>query len=218
MRHAALSLRSILLVLVACQRTPAGDRADLAGDASITTPRSEEAGVTSVPAVEREIGAVVSAGRVARDDEHVVRVFSPLDGRLVAVSVQVGQHVKKGDPLASIDAPEIRRALGETQKARAELVAAEHDYQRQEQLHELGEPQRDMEAAYDQMRAARAELERAQAKARRLGPEAAKGNPYVLRAPIDGKVLARNVDAGAVYAPKGAGSAPVPLFILGDER
>jgi cobalt-zinc-cadmium efflux system membrane fusion protein len=153
---------------------------------------------------------------MALDEVRVARVFSPVDGRVVAISAELGQRVKQGDPLVSIDVPESRRAAQDALKAEADGVAAERDYKRMKELYEMGEGRRDMEAAEERYLDAKARLAILRAKARLLSPGGVPGNPLVLRAPIDGEVLGRTVVLGLVDAFMGGASEPEPLFVVGE--
>jgi multidrug efflux pump subunit AcrA (membrane-fusion protein) len=118
-------------------------------------------------------------------DDRIEEVFSPLTGRVAQVLVRVGEHVHKGDPLATIESPDISSATSDVAKVRAELLAAERDFKRQQQLVRMGEPRRELEMAEDTYRAAKAELERVTARRDLFGSD-----PYTLRATLDGEVLA----------------------------
>ena len=214
----------LLLILAACSRAPGerpalpgirGTGPEVPGEVWIAPGRVDVADLATEPVVAREIGALQVPGRMALDEVRIARVFSPVDGRVVAVSADVGQRVRAGDPLLSIDVLENRRAARDALKAEAEVVAAEHNYKRAKELYARGEARGDMEAAEDQYRDAKAWLDVIRAKARLLTPEGTPGNPFVLRAPIDGEVLGRAVEHGPVYAFMG-GAEPEPLFVVGE--
>ena len=112
---------------------------------------------------------VVTSGRVTFDDAKVAHVFSPVNGRVTEIYAKLGEHVKKGQPLAAIQSPDIGQAVSDVHKAEADLTAAEHDYKRQKDLEKQhAAATRDVEASEDRYRQAKAELERAQAKANLL--------------------------------------------------
>lgn len=56
-----------------------------------------------------------------------IRIAPEVGGRLLNVAVQPGQHVKKGDVLATLDSPELAAALGEA-KAAAASAKADRDH------------------------------------------------------------------------------------------
>jgi cobalt-zinc-cadmium efflux system membrane fusion protein len=199
----------LLLILVACHRSPAVEKASAPPGEVWISPGQSTADLDTVPVEGREIGAIRTSGRIALDDVHVAHVSSPVDGRLVSASVEVGQHVKKGDALASIDSPEGRRALGEAHHAETELAAADHEFKRQKDLCRRECPSSEVEAVEDRWRMAKANLDRSLAKVRLLSSAGLLDAPFVLRAPIDGEVLARNIDSATVYNAR-------ELFTIGD--
>ena len=77
-----------------------------------------------------------------------------------------GTRVKKGDPLAVIESPDIGNAVSDVHKAEADLIAAEHDFKRKKELFEQkAGSAADQEASEDNWRKAKAEVERARQKA-----------------------------------------------------
>ena len=56
-----------------------------------------------------------------------IRIAPEVGGRLLSVAIQPGQHVKKGDVLATLDSPELAAALGEA-KAAAASAKADRDH------------------------------------------------------------------------------------------
>lgn len=56
-----------------------------------------------------------------------IRIAPEVGGRLLSVAVQPGQHVKRGDVLATLDSPEVAAALGEA-KAAAASAKADRDH------------------------------------------------------------------------------------------
>jgi cobalt-zinc-cadmium efflux system membrane fusion protein len=142
---------------------------------------------------------VVTGGKIAFDDLRVAHVFSPVTGRVSKIYADLGQIVKKGDPLAAIESPDLAQAYSDVLKASADLVAAEHDVKRQRDLAEAhAAAQSQLEQSEDNFHKAQAEMERAQLKTKLLYGHDGRSveQSYLLRAPIDGKVVARNVTPG----------------------
>ncbi|MBS2019199.1 MAG: efflux RND transporter periplasmic adaptor subunit [Deltaproteobacteria bacterium] len=189
------------------------------GEVWLSDAQVREAKLRVEPLAEQEVDdVIVTSGRLTFDDGHVAHVFSPVSGRVVAIAAQVGQRVKKGDVLARIESPDVGLASAELSKAQVEEVTAEHDLERQRELFAgHATSQRDLEHADDAARKARAEVVRARQKVLLLrgGGGEAVSQSFVLRAPIDGEVIARGVSPGVEVQGQYGGTA-VELFTVGE--
>ncbi len=190
------------------------------GEAWLPAQQAKEARITFAPVGYEELGkTIAAAGRVTFDDRRVAHVFSPVTGRVIRFTAELGQHVTKGDPLAVIASPDLGNAFSDLLKAQADLVQARKEYQRQGELYEAhAGSQRDFEAAQSAYLKARAELERAEQKAHLLhkGPDHQVTQEYILPAPINGEVIARSVNPGfEVQGQYSGGSAP-ELYTIGE--
>jgi cobalt-zinc-cadmium efflux system membrane fusion protein len=161
---------------------------------------------------------ILAAGRVAFDDLRVAHVYSPITGKIVEIKAELGSKVKKGDTLAVLDSPDLGVAQADLEKARADLVAAEHDIARQRELVALrAATAREVEQAEDAFARSRAEYNRSAKKLSLLRPSSGKGGEsYVLRAPIDGAVMARSVSPGLEVQGQYNGGPASELFTIGD--
>jgi membrane fusion protein, heavy metal efflux system len=162
---------------------------------------------------------VVTSGKVTFDDLRVAHVFSPVTGRVSRILADPGARVKKGAPLVAIQSPDVGNAFADLGKAEAELTAAHHEFQRQKELYEAhAGSQKDFEAAQDNYSKAKAESERSRQKARlfRGGGADAVTQEFVLRAPIDGEVIARNVNPGAEVQGQYSGGTAAELYTIGE--
>jgi cobalt-zinc-cadmium efflux system membrane fusion protein len=162
---------------------------------------------------------VVTSGRVTFDDLKVAHVLSPVTGRVVRIEAQPGQRVKKGDTLVVIDSPDVGTAFSDVEKAHADFTSAEKDFKRQTELFNVhAGSQRDLEGAQGNFSKAKAELQRAQKKAQllRAGGASSGTQSYTLRAPIDGEVIARNVNPGTEVQGQYTGGTVVELFTIGE--
>jgi cobalt-zinc-cadmium efflux system membrane fusion protein len=161
---------------------------------------------------------ILTSGRVALDDLRSGHVFSPVTGRVVKIAAQLGQHVKKGDPLATLESPDIGNTVSDVHKAEADLIAAQHDYERKKELFEQkAGSAAELEAAEDTYRKAKAEIERARQKQAllRVGSADAVTQGYTLTSPIDGEVLMRNINPGIEVQGQYSGGATQELFTIG---
>ncbi len=150
-------------------------------------------------------------------DDGCARVFSPVTGRVARIVAQVGQTVKAGDPLLTIQPPGADDAsTSEVHKAQANLIAAERDLKRQKELNELDHGTvADLEASDDAYRRAKARLERARARAVPRGPLFSTRDGYTLPAPTDGEVVSCTVNPGdRVDEVVREAGAPRALFVI----
>jgi membrane fusion protein, heavy metal efflux system len=164
-------------------------------------------------------GLVVTSGRVTFDDLKVSHVMSPVTGRVVRIEAQPGQRVKKGDTLAVIESPDVGSAFSDVEKAHADFVSAEKEYNRQKDLFDVhAGSQRDLEAAQGNFAKSKAELQRASKKAQLLRSGGANlgSQSYTLRAPIGGEVIARSVNPGIEVQGQYTGANVVELFTIGE--
>lgn len=160
---------------------------------------------------------VLTSGKVTFDDQKVSHVYSPVAGKVVKITAQLGHHVNKGDPLVVIESPDIGVATSDVGKAKADLIAAEHDFKRQEDLFKAhAASQRDYETSEDNFRKAKAEMERASQKARLFQRGDVVGQTYTLRAELEGEVFMKSVSPGMEIAGQYGGGNPVELFTIGE--
>jgi cobalt-zinc-cadmium efflux system membrane fusion protein len=155
-------------------------------------------------------------------DDATVRVYTPVAGQVTAIKSDIGQKVSTGAPLAEIDSPDYNQAQADERSAEANLGVAKKSYLRSKDLFEHGgAAEKDVEAAQSAYVAASAERDRAAARLRLYH---ASGNGtdqvYVLRSPLDGTVVERNINPGQeVRADQMLANATnllAPLFVVSD--
>ena len=142
---------------------------------------------------------ILTSATVTLDDQRTGHVFSPVTGRVIKIYAQLGERVKKGEPLALIESPDIGSAVSDVHKAEADLISAQHVLTRRKGLFEQqAASAADVETSEDNWRKAKAELERARQKQflLRTGNVDAVTQTYALPSPIDGEVLLRNINPG----------------------
>jgi cobalt-zinc-cadmium efflux system membrane fusion protein len=209
-----------LLLSAGCgSRASAEPQRPPAGEAWLDPAQVQSAGIAVAPASVREVAReLLLSGRVAFDDQRVTHVYSAVTGRVTRMIASLGDHVRAGDPLAVIESPDLGAAAADAAKALADVRAAERDAKRMQELLALrAVSERDAEAAEDRFRQATAELERARKKAHllRASEDGRVSQEYVLRAPIEGEVISRNVNPGAEVQGQYAGGTAVELFTVG---
>jgi cobalt-zinc-cadmium efflux system membrane fusion protein len=180
----------------------------------------EQGGIESAPVTTRELHETFEVtGRIQLDEDRTARVGSPAEGRVASVRIRLGDHVRRGDPLLDIHSHELIVARADYDKAKADVAAAERRLRYAET--ELARANRLLEAkalsdrerlfAASELVAIQSELSRALSERTRatdyldhLGvtdPESAQGGDIVVRAPLDGVVLEREVTLGTVVNP-----------------
>jgi cobalt-zinc-cadmium efflux system membrane fusion protein len=190
------------------------------GEVWMTGDQVRDAHVHVEPVVNRPVGnEVVTSGKVTFDDLRVSHVYSPVTGRVTRILADPGQRVKKDAALAFILSPDVGNAFADLAKAQADLIAAEHDFRRQQELYQAhAGSQRDFESAQDNYRKSKAEMERARRKAAlfRRAPTDDVTQGFTLRTPIEGEVITRSVNPGAEVQGQYSGGTAVELFTIGE--
>ena len=222
-----LSLLAIFASLLGCHKeenkaadAPApkvdGQKVFIPADAPQKTSLSVE---TAEP---RKLAITHLTGRLVWNDDATVRIFTPVAGRVSAIVATLGQSLSAGAPLAKIDSPDFGQALADARKAASDLQLAEHTLARAKELQEHGAaPKKDVESAEDTYANAMAERDRALARlALYGGSEKSNDQQYVLRTPLDGVLVERNINPGQeVRADMMLANAPnllAPLFVVTD--
>ena len=139
-----------------------------------------------------------------------VSVTPLVAGRVVRVSVQLGDRVRKGQSIAQVYSPELAEARTKYVAARAMLDAHDRERQRTERLVEIGAASRqELERIHAEHAAQTAEVESARARLRLLGADAEptsasnaqESATTNVAAPIDGVVTERLANAGVNVEP-----------------
>ena len=187
--------RCLLVLLVACHRSPAPEPAPAAATAGSGGPQTVEV----VTVVAKPLAATLKLPAELAPDESVA-IYPRVSGFVDEIPVDRGSEVKKGQLLARLSAPELAAQRAE---AESKVAAAK--------------------STYDRLKAASAtpgaiaghDLEVAEAgldaeKARVDSLRTLESYLYV-RAPFDGVVTERNVHPGALVGPP-AGPAVPPML------
>ena len=165
---------------------------------SIPTVSVTEVGVSTVPTTVSIIGTIA-----ARYDMPIG--VEGDGGRVAAIYVEAGDHVKRGQVLARLNVsvlePQVANLEAALEQARAEAELADAEYRRAQAVGASGalsaeETQRRKSAAVTaaaKVKVAAAQLAEAQARLARAA----------VRAPADGIILTRNVEVGQTATPGG---------------
>ena len=211
---ARLAVAGSCLVVCACAKK--------AIDTGAAVPKPSEANAQiTISKVEPEaVGkAVISSARIVFDENRVSHIFSPVTGRVTQIVAQLGQHVHAGDALAILTSPDLGSAASDVSKARPAVIQTEKELQRQRELYQAhAGPLRDLESAQANYGQAVAELQRAEEKLqlllKRLHTDKVT-QTFTLVSPIDGEVIARQINPGIDVQGMYSGGATQELYTIG---
>jgi len=150
-------------------------------------------------------------GKITFDENYTSRISSPILGRALTIKAQIGDKVKAGQVLMTLDSPELGSALADARKAYADLQLKHKIFERNNLLLEGGViARKELEASQADLAQATAEEQRANARLKNLGTQRNSDEYFALRAPIAGVVVDRQVNPSSEVRP----DAPTPLFII----
>ena len=178
----------------------------------VDSPKIKEIHVDAVKDAAVPFDQVVSPGKIEANPNLVAHVTLPVGGRVTSVSVKIGDAVKRGDPLLTIESPDAdaaestyRQAQAGLTQAKANLNKAQADYDRSSDLFAHNAvAKKDVLTAENALAQATATVEQSQAAidqaARRLQilglKPGAFGQKVTAAAPISGKVLEMSIAPG----------------------
>ncbi|HTD05578.1 efflux RND transporter periplasmic adaptor subunit, partial [Undibacterium sp.] len=140
---------------------------------------------------------------VEADPARLVKVLAPIAGRIVSLNKRLGDAVKSGDVLFTIDSADYAQAQSDAKKARAALELARKNIARQQELGNSDlAAKRDIEQAQNDFEQAASELARANARLAQLGAAGAQGGDghiLAVRSPISGHVVDLTAAVGGYW-------------------
>lgn len=157
---------------------------------------------------------VPANGRLTYNEDVTARVSSPIAGRVMKMAAQIGDRIGKDGVLAEIDSPDLASAQADMTKASADQT---HKKTALDRARELADSQtgsrKDLESAAADYAQAVAETARAGQRLRNLAShDQAVAGRYVLRSPVAGVVVDRQINPGMEIRPDLAN----PLFTVTD--
>lgn len=174
------------------------------------------------PVEQREFRITKDAlGSIAYNENLLVQVFTPYAGRIIDTFFNLGDEVKKGAPLFTIDSPDLLQAESTLLATAGVLELQNRNLNRVRQLLKTGgAPQRDLDQATSDQQTAEGNHKAARDAVRIFGKSEAEidriiaerhvDSTLIVRSPVDGQVTARNAAPGLYVQP---GSAPAPLTL-----
>ena len=148
-----------------------------------------------------EEGLTVPA-TVEADPAELVRILTPVAGRVVQLHVRLGDWAAKGQPLATLESADLSQAFADFQKASAQYRQSMKALERTRELgrHDIAS-RKEVEQAEAEFTSNESEWRRARAHLVQLGasPEGADSHLLTLRAPISGRVSELGAGTGGFW-------------------
>ena len=193
---------------------PGPDSIDLS-DSQLSAVKVEPVGERDFP-VEKE-----AVGSINFNEDLEVQVFTPYAGRIISLFASVGDDVKKGQTLFTIDSPDLLGAESTLIAAAGVLELTTRNLARLKDLYTTrAVSQRDLDQAISDQQTAEGNLRAGRDAVRIFGKTDAEINQIiadrkadptlVVRSPIGGRITARNAAPGLYVQP---GSAPAPYTL-----
>ena len=212
-RH--LTSLALILVLAACgsEPEPAKEPAIKTDGDRVILSEPDKADFLKLATVEKDQGSTLRLpGRLIWNEDRTVRVAPQVGGRVLRIEAEIGSVVKAGQTLAVLSSPDFGQAQADARKAQADQQVARQALERQRELHAAGIVA-DKDWQQTQAEAARAQAEADRASRRLAGLGGASDGSYILRCPLAGVVVERNLNPGLEFRPEQGGD---PLFVVTD--
>jgi cobalt-zinc-cadmium efflux system membrane fusion protein len=192
------------------------EHAEEATELTLTSEEAERAGVKVETVKAQAMGeTVVVTATIYPDQDRLVRVSPRIEGRILSAPAKLGDKVRAGQILATLDSVEVGETHAAWTQAQAELRIAEADFKRAESLNaEEIIPRKDFLRAQADRDKAAAGLRAAADRLRLLGgTPGATGNSvsgFAVTAPFAGTVIEKKVTLGEQATPS------EPMFTVAD--
>ena len=192
------------------------EHAEGASELTLTSEEAERAGIKVEAMKAQALGeTVVVTATIFPDQDRLVRVSPRIDGRILSAPAKLGDKVRAGQILATLDSVEVGETHAAWTQAQAELRIAEADFKRAESLNaEEIIPRKDFLRAQADRDKAVAALRAASDRLRLLGgAPGAAGNSvsgFAVTAPFAGTVIEKKVTLGELATPS------EPMFTVAD--
>jgi cobalt-zinc-cadmium efflux system membrane fusion protein len=193
---------------------PSPDSVDLS-DSQLDAVKVAPVGARDFPVEKNAIGSIDF------DEEMAVPVFAPYEGRIIALFGSVGDDVKKGQTLFTIDSPDLLQAESTLISAAGVLDLDTKNLQRLRDLyttravseHDVEQATSDQQTAEGNLRAARDAVRlfgKTDADIDRIIANRSADPTLIVPSPITGRITARNAAPGLFVQP---GNAPAPYTV-----
>jgi membrane fusion protein, heavy metal efflux system len=140
---------------------------------------------------------IVLPGKIGFDEDKTQRVAAPIDGRVHALRVKLGDRVKAGTPLIELSSPQVAQLQSDLRKAEEDATIAKKNFERAKTLMPDGAVSaKDYAQAESDQRKSEAEIQRVRSQLSVLGIADHATVIATLQAQVPGAVVERNVLPG----------------------
>lgn len=151
--------------------------------------------VSAAPAAPHWSDAVPA--RIVFDETLTSRLGAPLAGRITAVNVERGQHVKAGQALYSVSSPNLAELRGDLARANVQASTEKVNLDRVQALVDAGSiPAKELVTAKQQLTEATLSVNLANQKLSSLRVARAGEAAFTVQAPREGVVVEKNISVG----------------------
>jgi cobalt-zinc-cadmium efflux system membrane fusion protein len=162
-----------------------------------------------------------AVGNIDFNEDMAAQVFPPYQGRIVKLFAKIGDNVKRGQPLLTIESPDLIQAESTLIAAAGVLDLSTHALERAKQLFEVqGMAEKDLQQAISDQQTAEGALRAARNGVAVFGKSESEIDhvvksrsidPYlVVPSPITGRITARTAAPGDFVQP---GNLPAPFSV-----
>ncbi|MEQ1306698.1 efflux RND transporter periplasmic adaptor subunit [Acinetobacter bereziniae] len=165
---------------------------------SLTAQQITEQGIQLAKA---EMGAVLKSAsypaKIMVNTDRQAHVSPAFSGQVIAVNVELGQRVQKGQALATLVVPDLVDQQANFQIAQTAMELAHQDYERERQLWSQGiSAKQDYQRAYNAYKQAQIQVQATKSRLSALGASSGSQGRYVMTAPIAGIISKKDLVMG----------------------
>lgn len=184
------------------ETTESGEKAGDPDAATLTQQQIADAGIeVTRPTVGGVAGAIELPATIEGDPQGVEVVSAAIGGRIVSLTRNLGESVRRGDPLAVIESREAASLKAEVEAAQARAGLARSNLAREQRLFaERVSPEQDLVSAKTTATEADIALRLARQQLSATGTGGGALNRIAVRAPIAGQIIARSATLGQQVA------------------
>ncbi|TWI48259.1 cobalt-zinc-cadmium efflux system membrane fusion protein [Pseudomonas duriflava] len=172
------------------------------GELELSAEQIKTAGITLAQAKSGVVNSLLELpGEITFDEDRTAHIVPRVAGVVEAITVGLGQHVKKGQLLATISSQQISEQRSELAAAKQRAALARTLFERERTLwQDKISAEQDYLEARQALQEAEISLKNAQQKMVALSGSSKPtgGNRYELRAPFDGMIIEKHIALGEV--------------------